>query len=81
MKVKSMRIPEDIDQAINYVSQLEKIEKTQSLRKLARLGFEYYVAKNYRDGRISLRNAADFRNILSRLIWDRSYTHTPNQYP
>jgi hypothetical protein len=23
MKVKSMRIPEDIDQAINYVSQLE----------------------------------------------------------
>jgi predicted HTH domain antitoxin len=63
MKVKSMRIPEDIDQAINYVSQLEKIEKTQSLRKLARLGFEYYVSKNYRDGRISLRNAADLLNL------------------
>jgi len=63
MKVKSMRIPDDIDQAINYVSQLEKIEKTQSLRKLARLGFEYYVAKNYRDGRISLRNAADLLNL------------------
>ena len=47
MKVKSMRIPEDIDQAINYVSQLEKIEKTQSLRKLARLGFEYYDAKGF----------------------------------
>ena len=62
MKVKSMRIPEDIDQAINYVSQLEKIEKTQS-KKLARLGFEYYVAKNYRDGRISLRNAADLLNL------------------
>jgi len=41
-----MRIPEDIDQAINYVSQLEKIEKTQSLRKLARLGFEYYDDEN-----------------------------------
>ena len=63
MKVKSMRIPEDIDQAINYVSQLEKIEKTQSLRKLARLGFEYYVAKNYRDGRISLRDAAGLLNL------------------
>ena len=45
MKVTSMRITEDIDQAINCVSQLENIEKTQSLRKLARLGFEYYVAK------------------------------------
>jgi len=63
MKVKSMRIPEDIDRAINYVSQLEKIEKAQSLRKLARLGFEYYVAKNYREGRITLRNAADLLNL------------------
>jgi predicted HTH domain antitoxin len=58
MKVKSMRIPDDIDQAINYVSQLEKIEKTQSLRKLARIGFEYYVAKNYKEGRITLRDAS-----------------------
>jgi len=63
MKVKSMRIPEDIDQAINYVSKLEKIEKAQSLRKLARLGFEYYVAKNYREGRITLRNTAGLLNL------------------
>jgi len=58
MKVTSMRIPDDIDQAINYVSQLEKIEKTQSLRKLARIGFEYYVAKSYKEGRTSLRDAS-----------------------
>jgi predicted HTH domain antitoxin len=58
MKVTSMRIPDDIDQAINYVSQLEKIEKTQSLRKLARIGFEYYVAKSYKEGRISLRDVS-----------------------
>lgn len=63
MKVKSMRIPEDIDQAINYVSQLEKIEKTQSLRKLARLGFEYYVAKSYKEGRITLRDASDLLKL------------------
>jgi predicted HTH domain antitoxin len=63
MKVKSMRIPDDIDQAINYVSQLEKIEKTQSLRKLARIGFEYYVAKNYKEGRITLRDASDLLKL------------------
>jgi hypothetical protein len=45
MKVKSMRIPEDIDQAVAYVSRIEKIEKAQSIRKLTRLGFEYYVAR------------------------------------
>jgi len=33
MKVKSMRIPEDIEQAIEYVSKVEKIEKAQSLMK------------------------------------------------
>lgn len=63
MKVKSIRIPDDIDQAINYVSQLEKIEKTQSLRKLTKIGFEYYVAKSYKEGRITLRDAADLLKL------------------
>jgi len=63
MKVKSIRIPDDIDQAINYVSQLEKIEKAQSLRKLARIGFEYYVAKSYKEGRITLRDASDLLKL------------------
>jgi len=58
MKVRSLRIPQDIDQAIEYVSKMEKTEKTQSLRKLARLGFEYYVSKSYGDGKITLREAS-----------------------
>ena len=63
MKVKSMRIPEDIDFAIDYVSRIEKIEKTQSIRKLARLGFEYYVAKEYREGRSTLREVAQLLKL------------------
>jgi predicted HTH domain antitoxin len=63
MKVRSMRIPEDIDQAIEYVSKVEKIEKTQSLRKLARVGFEYYVVKGYREGKITLREASDLLKL------------------
>ncbi len=63
MKVKSMRIPDDIDQAIDYVSQIEKIEKAQSLRKLARMGFEYYVAKEYREGRSTLREVAKLLDL------------------
>ena len=58
-----MRIPDDIDHAIDYVSQIEKIEKTQSLRKLARLGFEYYVAKEYREGRSTLREVAKLLDL------------------
>ena len=63
MKVKSMRIPEDIEKAIEYTSNVEKIEKAQSLRKLARIGFEYYIAKAYRDGKITLREASVLLNL------------------
>ena len=69
MKVKSMRIPEDIEKAIEYTSNVEKIEKAQSLRKLARIGFEYYIAKAYRDGKITLREASVLLNLtLSQTI-------------
>jgi predicted HTH domain antitoxin len=63
MKVKSVRLPEDIDRAIEYVGRNEKLEKTQALRKLARMGFECYVSKSYERGRISLREAADLLTL------------------
>ena len=63
MKVRSMRIPEDIDRAIQYVSNAEKIEHTQSLRKLARLGFELYTAINYQNGHVTLREAETLLNL------------------
>ena len=63
MKVKSMRIPEDIDKAIVYVSRSEKIENTHSLRKLARMGFEYYISKEYKAGKITLREASDLLKL------------------
>ena len=58
MKVKSLRIPDDIDQAIDYVARSEKLEKTSTLRKLTRMGFEVYVAKSYERGKLTLREAA-----------------------
>ena len=63
MKVKSVRIPEDIDKAVDYVARSEKLEKTQSIRKLTRLGFEVYVAKSYEKGKLTLREAATLLNL------------------
>ena len=63
MKVKSIRIPEDIDQAIDYVARSEKLEKTGSLRKLTRMGFEVYVAKSYERGKLTLREAAKLLHL------------------
>jgi len=58
-----MRIPEDIDKAILYVSRSEKIENTHSLRKLARMGFESYISKEYKAGKITLREASDLLKL------------------
>jgi predicted HTH domain antitoxin len=63
MKVRSIRIPEDIDKAIEYVVRLEKLEKTQSIRKLTKLGFEFYTAKSYEKGKLTLREAAELLNL------------------
>jgi len=63
MKVKSVRIPDDIDKAIDYVARSEKLEKTSSLRKLTRMGFEVYVAKSYERGKLTLREAADLLHM------------------
>ena len=63
MKVKSLRIPEDIDQAIDYVARIEKLEKTGSLRKLTRMGFEVYVAKSYERGKLTLREAGKLLHL------------------
>lgn len=63
MKVRSMRIPQDIERAIEYVSKVEKVEKAQSLRKLARIGFESYVGKSYLQGKVTLREASNLLNL------------------
>ena len=63
MKVRSMRIPEDIEQAIEYVARAEKVEKTQSLRKLARVGFESYVARAYKEGKLTLREVSSLLRL------------------
>ncbi len=63
MNVKSIRVPEEIERAIDYVARSEKLEKNSSLRKLTRLGFEAYVAKSYERGRLTLREAADLLNL------------------
>lgn len=63
MNVTSIRIPKEIQKAMEYVSKVEKIEKVQSLRKLAQIGFEYYLAKTYQAGKLSLREVAHYLKL------------------
>lgn len=63
MSIRSIRIPDEMDKSIDYVARSEKLEKAQSLRKLLRIGFEYYVAHSYERGKLTLREAANLLNL------------------
>lgn len=71
MKVKTLRIPEDIEKAVEFVSRQEKIDQAQSFRKLAWVGFEYYPGELYRDGRIDLRDLAAMLDLTLSEVMDR----------
>lgn len=69
MNVTSIRIPDKIDRAMKYVAKAEKIEKGASLRKLTQIGFEYYLARAYQAGKLTLREAAHYLGLtLSQTI-------------
>lgn len=63
MNVTSIRIPKELEKAMEYVSKTEKIEKVNSLRKLAQIGFEFYLAKAYESGKLSLREASHYLKL------------------
>jgi predicted HTH domain antitoxin len=65
--VKSIRLSEDIERAIRYVARREKTEQAQTLRTLARLGFEAYVARSYQRAEVTLREAA---KLLGLSLWE-----------
>lgn len=63
MKTKSLRISEDMMHAIKLVGKEEKIEESTAMRKLMRIGFETYIGNLYKQGKITLREAARLMNV------------------
>lgn len=58
MKTKSIRIPKDMMTAIELLEKEEKIEESTAMRKLMRIGFETYIGNLYKQGKVTLREAA-----------------------
>ena len=57
MTTKTLRIPTNLATAVHDVGVAEHIEEATAMRKLLRMGYDLYVAEQYRAGRISLRDA------------------------
>lgn len=63
MKTLSIRIPDDMMSALQVVGREEKIEPSTAMRKLMRIGYESYVGNLYRQGKVTLREAAALLNL------------------
>jgi len=63
MKTLSIRIPDDLMAALQLVGKEEKIEPSTAMRKLVRIGYESYVGNLYRQGKVTLRDAATLLNL------------------
>ena len=63
MKTKTIRIPKEIMTAIERVEKEEKIEEATAMRKLMKIGFEFYVSNLYKQGRVTLKEAARLLNV------------------
>lgn len=70
MKTKSIRIPDDLLSAVKLVEKSEKIEEATAMRKLMRIGFETYVASLYKEGKVTLGEAADFLKMNQMEVLD-----------
>ncbi|OGV71256.1 MAG: hypothetical protein A3K19_18935 [Lentisphaerae bacterium RIFOXYB12_FULL_65_16] len=63
MKTHSIRLPEEIMSSLAYVEKKEHVEQATAIRKLLRLGLETYVALQYRQGKLTLAEAAENLNL------------------
>jgi hypothetical protein len=58
MKTKTLRVSDELIDALRDVGRAEHLEEAQAMRKLLRMGYEVYLADQYRAGRVTLRQVA-----------------------
>ncbi len=71
MNVRSLRIPEQLEKALQLVEDEERIEEASAMRKLMVMGFDSYLSALYREGRLGLRDVARHLKIPLAEAMDR----------
>lgn len=63
MITKSIRMPDDLLEAITVVEKEEKIEETTAIRKLIKIGYETYISDLYKAGKLSMADISRYLGI------------------
>ena len=72
--VKSLRIPPDLLKAIRYRARRERLDESTAIRQLIALGATEYAIHLFRDGKVTLNEAAEVAGLSPRemieTLWD-----------
>jgi len=73
--VKSLRIPPELLKAIRYRARREKLDESTAIRQLIALGATEYAVRLYRDGKVTLNEAADVAGVTPREMIETLWEH------
>jgi hypothetical protein len=69
--VKSLRLSDRLLRAARHRSRIEHVDESTALRHIIALGAEEYAATLYRDGKVTLREAAELAGLTLWEMMDR----------
>ncbi len=64
--VKSLRIPDDLLKSARYLARRERLDESTAIRQLISLGTTEYAVRLYREGKITLNEAAELARATPR---------------
>jgi len=73
--IKTIRLPEDLAKAVLQRARLESVDESTAIRQLLTIGVKEYAVKLYREGKMSLTEAADLANVTVREMIDLLLEH------
>ena len=72
--VKSLRLPPDLLRSIRYRARRERMDVSTAIRQLISLGAADYAVDLYRNGKVTLNEAADVAGLTTRemieVLWE-----------
>ena len=73
--VKTIRLPKNLVRAITRWARFEKVDESTAIRKLLAMGVEEFAVKLYKDGRMTLNEAAELADVTPREMIDALASH------
>ncbi len=73
--VRSLRIPEDLLRSVQDVARRERLDESTAIRQLLSLGAAEYAVRLYREGRVTLNEAAALARATPREMIDLLLDH------